>query len=166
MSKYVISDIHFGHRKILQYEPMRLALGSTVEEMNLNIVKLWNQKVKPDDVVYVLGDVAFGLENLKYMDMCLGTKILVMGNHDQYGNISDYFRYFKNIYGSLAYKAHNKHIIMTHIPVHDNQLTRFDFNLHGHMHSRPSPTPKHINCCIEHCPMFQPMNLDILIANL
>lgn len=79
MKKYVISDLHFNHKKILEYcgRPFK-----TVEEMNQTIINNWNDIINEDDVVYVLGDFCFGnKEMLKEITSQLkGRKILVLGN--------------------------------------------------------------------------------------
>ncbi len=166
IKKFVISDLHFGHNNILEYEPCRKVLGSTVAEMNEEIIKRWNETVNPEDIVYVLGDFSFRRENIHIAGRLNGTKYLVMGNHDQYDNAATYLQYFTNVYGSLEMKKHGKRIIMTHIPISDKQFSRFDFNLHGHLHSKKMDDSRYVNCCIEHCPNFKPMLLDQLIQSL
>lgn len=54
MTEYVISDTHFFHRNIIDYckRPFK-----SVEEMNSEMIRKWHRRVKPDDIVYHLGDV-------------------------------------------------------------------------------------------------------------
>lgn len=80
MSKiWLTSDTHFGHDK----EFIWGARGFTsVDEMNIEIVKRWNEVVAPDDEVYHLGDVAMGsLENLEWVDNLNGNIHFIRGNH-------------------------------------------------------------------------------------
>ena len=77
---YLIADSHFSHKNIIKYcnRPF-----STVEEMNETIVSNWNKLVTPDDIVYHLGDVAFGNTGLECARRCVGHKHLILGNHDR-----------------------------------------------------------------------------------
>jgi calcineurin-like phosphoesterase family protein len=76
------SDPHFGHENVV------LKFGRSefkdAKEMNELLIKNYNEVVRPEDVVYFMGDVYFGGEEklwtiLKRMN---GTKILIRGNHD------------------------------------------------------------------------------------
>lgn len=74
----------------MTYTPQRrvyLGLSETdgVTEMNEAIVDLWNTQVAPDDIVWVVGDVAMGKvhDNIEYVRQLNGTKHLVLGNHDR-----------------------------------------------------------------------------------
>ena len=51
------SDLHFNHDKefIVQARGFK-----TVEEMNKAIIKRFNSKVAPEDIVYILGDTIMG----------------------------------------------------------------------------------------------------------
>jgi calcineurin-like phosphoesterase family protein len=84
------SDTHFGHVKIIEYQPNRLTefgLDSTdqIPEMNEAMVEAWNAQVAPGDTVYHLGDFAMGnIEiGLSYVRRLNGSIRLIMGNHDR-----------------------------------------------------------------------------------
>ena len=53
------SDLHFNHKRIIEYEPTTRPFAS-VEEMNETLIKNWNSVVQPEDTVYVLGDFIMG----------------------------------------------------------------------------------------------------------
>ena len=55
MSVFFIADTHFGDGNILRYENRPFA---TVEEMDQELVRRWNQKVGEKDTVFHLGDVS------------------------------------------------------------------------------------------------------------
>ena len=56
MSTYFISDLHLGHRKILEYSPARG--GKTIDEHDEWLVSQWNSVVRnKKDLVWVLGDI-------------------------------------------------------------------------------------------------------------
>jgi len=125
------SDTHFGHKNILQFEPAARPFA-TVEDMNEQLITNWNSRVKPNDVIYHLGDLAFGKHNILLAQRLNGRKRLVLGNHDSYPSNS-YLQYFEKLYGVV----HWERCILSHMPVHCNQLgARWLLNVHGHLHSR------------------------------
>lgn len=125
------SDTHFGHKKILEYEPEARPFSS-VEEMNEVMIDRWNHCVRRNDVIYHLGDFCFGKANLSIAERLNGKKRLIMGNHDSYP-AGDYLRHFEKIMGVKYWKM----CVMTHIPVHPENLgARAWINIHGHLHSR------------------------------
>ena len=77
------SDLHFGHKRIVELSHRPFA---DVAEMDEAIVKNWNAKVAPDDIGWILGDLAIegswrsGLEWANEMN---GRLRLITGNHDQ-----------------------------------------------------------------------------------
>ena len=60
---WIISDTHFGHKNILEFEPCRLNPmridGYDAHEHEEWIIENWNNTVKPGDTVLHLGDFAF-----------------------------------------------------------------------------------------------------------
>ena len=86
---WITSDFHFGHEKDFLWQPRGfLSWQEHAEE----VIKNFNSVVKPDDVVYVLGDCvlkndAFGVECLKRLN---GKKYLAFGNHDSGARIERY----------------------------------------------------------------------------
>lgn len=129
---FFISDTHFGHKNILKFEPYYRQFD-TIEEHDQKLIDNWNSVVKTGDIVYHLGDVVFGKENLWKLKALNGSKRLIMGNHDCY-DTQDYLQVFDKLYGCLKWNAF---VILSHIPVHVNQLNkRFRYNIHGHLHSR------------------------------
>ena len=82
MKRYIIADTHFGHKNVIEYSERPF---SAVEEMDKELIRLWNSVVSKDDVVYVLGDFTLSrrlsvIANL--VSELHGRKILIMGNHD------------------------------------------------------------------------------------
>lgn len=82
MTTWFSSDLHFGHRNIIKYCGRPFA---TVEEMNAALIATWNARVRPGDVVWVLGDVVMGkvAENLPLLGALNGELHLIAGNHDR-----------------------------------------------------------------------------------
>jgi len=66
-----------------------------------------------------------------------GDKVLIRGNHDIF-KLEDYTAHFRDI---RSYHVMNG-MILSHIPVHVNQLGRFKKNIHGHLHSNRVMLPR------------------------
>jgi calcineurin-like phosphoesterase family protein len=82
MSRYVISDHHFGHANIIEYCDRPF---SSVGEMTTTLLDRHYETVDTDDLLVHLGDVAMdmqdGRETIEYFRRLDGD-LLVRGNHD------------------------------------------------------------------------------------
>jgi calcineurin-like phosphoesterase family protein len=123
---YFIGDTHFGHKKMPE-----LRCFFSLEEHDETLIENWNSVVRKQDVVYVLGDFAFGAAVVHSVAPRLrGDKRLILGNHDLHAT-KVYSAYFNKLYGAMPFGDG----IVTHIPVHESQLDRYAFNIHGHLHT-------------------------------
>ena len=133
-STFLISDTHFGHEKTCTVfkradgSPLRPFVSA--EEMDEFMVKAWNDRVRPNDKVYHLGDVVINRKFLSVLGRLNGDKVLIRGNHDIF-KLEDYTAYFRDVRG---YDVKNG-MILSHIPVHVESLGRFGVNIHGHLHA-------------------------------
>ena len=150
---FFISDLHLGHRNIIKFEAMHRPYA-TIEEHDVALCEAWNRTVTNRDTVWVLGDFAF---NRSGMGRALGcglrgaSKRLVLGNHDQLSSQAYLDFGFNKLYGCAPF---GKHTVLTHAPQHLHEIDRWAINLHGHMHSKDSPTPRHFNVSVERCVML------------
>lgn len=159
---FVLSDPHFGHAGILNFKredgsPLRDF--PSVREMDDYLVDRWNSVVRPQDHVYLLGDVAMKRHDIATVARCNGHKRLVRGNHDIY-RTKDYLPYFEEIYGIRVVDG----MIFTHIPIHPESLGRFRANVHGHIHASSSAPygPKYCNVSVENLKDYTPVSLEEL----
>ena len=86
-----IGDTHFNHKNIIEYTSRtRWFEPKDTMSMESEIILRWNEVVKPEDIVYHLGDFAFGdQEEIKRLVKQLNGKIrLILGNHDKRKNTS------------------------------------------------------------------------------
>jgi calcineurin-like phosphoesterase family protein len=148
---YCISDLHFGHKKILGFSG-HLRDGNTLEEHDEILVAKWNSVVGKRDLVYVLGDVAFSRQAFfKYVPQLNGRKVLVRGNHDDF-QCGEYLQYFEDVAGIFKKSGH----WFSHAPIHPAEL-RGCKNVHGHVHHATirnhyhEPDERYINVCVEAC---------------
>ncbi len=125
---YFISDLHFGHRNILNFAGT-LREGTNSREHDEALIVKWNSLVNKRDKVFVLGDVIFPPADLSLMDEMNGRKVLIRGNHDDRFKTERYLEYFEEVYGILNYKGY----WLTHAPIHPFEL-RGKKNIHGHVH--------------------------------
>lgn len=158
---YVSADHHFNHENIIKIcnRPF-----SNVEQMNAELIRLWNSIVNSNDIVFYLGDFGFGRkENLKEICSKLnGKKILVRGNHDKRQNNSA-LRYigFDDIFDSIELGK----ILLTHKPIID--VDRGIINIHGHIHNAKTSLIKgyksknHLCVSVE-CTDFKPISIDFI----
>ena len=105
------SDLHLNHANIIKYtksrhhfnkmDPVAFAAllpdaqkaylrSECVPEMNKAIIENFNACVKPEDEVYILGDVCFGGDVEGFLRQLHGKKYLIIGNHDK--------RHLKKVY--------------------------------------------------------------------
>jgi calcineurin-like phosphoesterase family protein len=140
MSKYVFSDPHFGHQKLfdVQHEPF-----DNLEHKHQEIIRRWNERVKADGLVYVLGDLGDKASIERILPQLKGKKILIMGNHDKYPK-SFYEQFFDEVYDHPIY--YSKRILLSHHPelVEDGII-----NIHGHTHLITIDKPNYCNVSVE-----------------
>jgi calcineurin-like phosphoesterase family protein len=156
---WLVSDTHFGHEKCCTVfkrpDGSPLRPFASAEEMDEEMVRRWNERVRPSDKVYHLGDVVINRKSLTILERLNGKKRLIRGNHDIFP-IEDYQKYFDEIYGVRVLDD----IILSHIPLHPASITfRFGTNVHGHLHANDLEDPRYLNVCVEHTD-FAPISLE------
>jgi len=133
-SVFLVSDTHFGHMGVCRFTRndgvTKLRPWDSPEEMDEAMIKSWNERVKPTDKVYHLGDAVINRKALKTLGRLNGDKVLIRGNHDIFRD-DEYRMYFREL---RAYHVMNG-LILSHIPVHEASLGRFGCNIHGHLHA-------------------------------
>ena len=143
-ASWLISDTHFGHEKtctvFTREDGSPLRPFSCAEEMDEFMVKAWNERVRPNDKVYHLGDVVINRKFLHILGRLNGNKVLIRGNHDIF-KMEDYAQYFRDI---RAFDVKNG-MIFSHVPVHPESLARFGCNIHGHLHANRVKKIKGVN---------------------
>ena len=169
---FVTSDNHFGHLNLIKYCDRPLNIDQLM-------IDNWNRNVKPNDVVFVVGDfvIANG-SNKNYLKMVVsrlnGNKILIRGNHD---HMSD--EEFKSDFGFKEVKPYFAfgETFLTHYPLYDTdedldkqmkQITKPEdvqklidiyeayndsnckYIIHGHIHALgPQVSANHFNVAID-----------------
>jgi calcineurin-like phosphoesterase family protein len=142
---------------------------TSVEEMNETIIERHNTVVRPGDKVYWLGDIVMGKDRQEWMKhnwhRLGGRKRLVVGNHD---NIGELFPYFSQVMADRTFKLATTTLILSHRPLHSAPLHRgrddggLMVNVHGHIHRKLIQDPHYFNACVEHS-RYTPVNIDEII---
>ena len=177
---FLSSDWHFNHDKDFIWQVRGF---NSVQEMNEEIIKRHNSVVKPDDDVYVLGDLCMGadLESNKALIESLNGKLhIVFGNHDtdnrklmylDCGNVVEICGYAT----MLRYQKHT--FYLSHYPTNTNNyddekpLSCRVINLCGHTHTFDKHTEMwyknqlsyHVEMEAHNC---FPVSLDYILADL
>lgn len=160
MTRWFTSDLHFGHRNVIEFcaRPYR-----NVKEMDEKMIEQWNSQVLPGDEVWMLGD--FGINKRKVLDKELvnslnGRKHIVIGNHDSFfvrghENILKFEEQYREKYINAGWEGaylstyvtlkDGTQVHLSHLPPdsgHDNRYSKFkvpndpkQIYLHGHLHS-------------------------------
>lgn len=124
MKVWIISDTHWNHKKILEYE-------NRPANFNEIIIERWNKVVRDTDLVIHLGDVILGHDGdlPGIMAQLRGRKVLCRGNHDHKSDIWFMERGFAFACDYFVYK----HIAYSHVPI-TPLPTDAQYNIHGHFH--------------------------------
>lgn len=155
---YVISDHHFYHSNIINYERPEF---SNVCEMNEHIINSHNSVVSVDDIVIFLGDFSFKKGVIKeLLSRMNGHKYLLLGNHDN-PKITNFYKEmgFEGIFTSPVKINDN---FLSHYPLKNGMLNDTYFkllvqefkkstgiNYHGHEHTENPGELPYINVCCE-----------------
>lgn len=82
--RYYIADLHFYHAAM--NDRMDHRGFADVEEMNEYMINKWNQKVRKNDDVVIIGDLSWGNaeETSQLTRQLNGNLYLIQGNHDRF----------------------------------------------------------------------------------
>ena len=181
-SVFLVSDTHFGHAGVCRFtrdDGTKLRPWDDPAEMDEDMVKAWNERVRPSDKVYHLGDAVINRKALKTLGRLNGDKVLIRGNHDIFRD-TEYNQYFREL---RAYHVMNG-MILSHIPVHEASLGRFGVNIHGHLHYQRVRRPRGVDArtgevlygaeidtryhcvCVEQTPDFAPILFEDVIKRI
>lgn len=138
MTTWFTADSHFGHTKIIEYVKRPF---DSIDQMDEELIKRWNSRVKKDDIVYHLGD--FTLSNMKgfeyYIEKLNGLIVIIPGGHDHRW-LKDYRRNGTDVRYSVmsslfTIKVRGMEFVLCHYPLISwNKSVHGVIHLHGHVH--------------------------------
>lgn len=130
---YFTSDLHFGHKNIIRYDNRPF---TTVEQMDDELIKRWNNKIKDDDVVYILGDISWynDTKTCDILSQLKGQKRLIKGNHDKIS--ANIRKQFYSIDNYLEIVVDGTNVILCHYPITFFNSHHYGaYMLYGHVHN-------------------------------
>jgi len=143
---YLISDTHFNHDKIIDYENRPF---DNVKEMNKILIENWNKTISNKDTIYHLGDFAWGSKEdiQKIVQQLNGYKILIKGNHDR--------SYSKTWWHNVGFNdvidggiILDNFYLLSHEPMYVNENMPY-VNIHGHLHNNKMEGSQYYNVSVE-----------------
>jgi len=121
-----IGDLHLGHEAIA-----KLRGFDDLDEYHEYVIKQYNSVLHTRSLVYLLGDTTFEKPKYYYLlDKLIGRKISINGNHDLPRDIQELLKYVESAGGAINYKGY----LLSHIPAHKQEMSRFKMNIHAHLH--------------------------------
>jgi len=169
MSKQFISaDYHLGHGNIIKYcnRPFK-----SLEEMNETIIRRHNERIKPEDFFYHVGDFCFKNTNegrgegvrskaQEWCDRLNGNKVFIRGNHDKNNSLKTIIKSCIIEYAGFEYK-------LVHNPNEADPFYKVNFC--GHVHQnwkfKTYKGTKIVNCGVD-VNSFYPKTIEELLNEL
>ena len=135
MRYWFTADLHLGHKNIIKYcnRPFK-----SLYHMNETIIRNWNERIKPEDTIFHVGDFCFknssgkrgeGIKvSASYWEGRLNGKIIhLKGNHDRNNST-------KTIIERLVISYGNHRINLVHRPEFADISYKINFT--GHVHEK------------------------------
>ena len=143
------SDSHFGHARIVELCQRPFP---DVRAMDEAMIARWNARVEPGDVVWHVGDFAFGDDAARIGEVFArlnGVKHLVVGNHDEGKD-----EVLSLPWASVSVMARTivdmGHVTMCHYPMKSwPKVRKGAVHLYGHMHGRLRGTSRSIDVGVD-----------------
>ena len=131
---YYTADTHFGHANIIK---MCERPFPDVETMNESMIAAWNERVRGNDTVYVVGDMFFRCPDPEsILKRLKGKKRLIVGNHDStWMSKVDMGRYFLSVDSFLETSDGAHALTLCHYPMVTWKHTIRSYMIHGHIHA-------------------------------
>lgn len=136
---WVTSDHHLGHINIIKYTERPF---EALKEMDDELVRRWNGRVKPKDSVYHLGDFTLGGVNVarSYFSRLNGKIYVVPGGHDRRWVKTKEYLYSKDYIVTVLpqlyeLKYQKRRFVLCHYPMRSWEGSHYgSIHLHGHCH--------------------------------
>lgn len=172
---FITSDLHFCHDREFIWKVRGFA---SVQDMNLEIVKRWNETVNDKSDIYVLGDLMLGGPNsngIEYIKQLKGYLHIIIGNHDT-DNRLELYKSLPNVISithaaKIKYDGYN--FLLTYMPcltgnLEKESIKQMAINLSGHTHSKEKffydlPYVYNVSVDAHNC---RPVHIDTIIKDI
>jgi calcineurin-like phosphoesterase family protein len=169
-NQFFTGDSHFGHALMLQNRPF-----ASTDEMDYFLIDAWNSVVRPDDIVWHLGDFSYhnADRTASIFSQLKGRKRLVLGNHDL-DNRGD----VRKSIASLAWdqppthyaecKQNSERVILHHYAMRTwSASIHGSWHFYGHSHGRLPEYGRSRDCGVDCADSgFAPMTFQALTAGM
>jgi len=182
MTTFFTADQHFGHANIIEYcnRPF-----DHVDEMDRALIQAWNDVIKPDDVVFHLGDFTLGDPSTarRYFAQLNG-RIRVLANHwhhdrrwlpSEFGRANSYNAQgmpiticspMQVILIPREGKKRDDVIVMCHYPLAEwDRKHHGSWHLHGHSHGKHKAPGLIMDVGVD-SNQFHPVSLETVKAHM
>ncbi len=159
MDYWFSSDFHFSHKNIIKYSNRPF---KTIEEHDDVLISNFNSKVNPKDVVYFLGDFAFGRREhgIKLRNRLNGNINFIKGNHDELAcKINYMFASFRDV---AKININKQKIWLSHYAHRVFPCQHYNaWHLYGHSHGSLPDDPNSLSMDVGvDCNNYFPFNYE------
>jgi calcineurin-like phosphoesterase family protein len=140
MAEYFTADPHLGHPEIIEHcrRPFK-----NEQRMTRETTKRYNSVVGHDDTCYIVGDLALAGPTryhfvVNILEKLNGTKILILGNHDEIRPLRYVDAGFQSVHTSLILERNGYKLVLAHDPSIWNVVSNWKplpIFIHGHIHN-------------------------------
>lgn len=170
---WLTSDLHLCHSREFLWAPRGF---KSIEEHNEIVMSKFCSLVKPEDDVYILGDLVLSdtERGLEYLRQLPGKIHIVRGNHDTDARIARYKELpsVVDITDAARFKYNKYHFYLSHYPTltanfEKESLHQVEINLFGHTHQQSNfyqdiPFLYHVGLDSHNC---FPVSIDEIICD-
>lgn len=121
------SDLHFGHRLVAGHRGFFNGDGTvSTKAHDEDIVETWNIHVRPNDTVWILGDMSMKGPKAfaPYVERLNGALHLIVGNHDavhpmhrdSFKHQREWLNFFESVQAFAKRKISGQYVALSHFP--------------------------------------------------
>lgn len=162
MQTFFTADTHFGHKRIIDLAKRPFA---DVAEMDNELIRRWNERVQPGDIVFHLGDFSFA-RPARYLEQLNGRKHLDLGNHDRKRalDLRGWFETISDGFREIA--IGDDFVVLCHYALRVwNRSHHGSLHLYGHSHGNLPGDSQSCDVGVD-CWDFRPVTLPEIKARL
>jgi len=163
MTTLFMADPHLGHANIIKYAKRPFF---SVAEMDEEIIANINNRAKPGDVLYILGDFAFA-DHDPYLERIKIEAHLVLGNHDHSNRVGAAKRWASiSHYKEVKVEGEQVPVVCFHYGMRVwNRSHHGAIHLYGHSHGGLPGDSQSCDVGVD-CWNFHPVSLPEIKARL
>lgn len=136
MANFYISDLHLGHANVIGFDNRPF---ESVEDMETEIIWRWNNRVAPQDTVYIIGDFSWKTSKdwIPVLNRLEGRKVLIRGNHDLKHIDGRLRSLFDDVKDYKEISDNGRKVCMCHFPImfYNHSHSPNSYMLCGHVHT-------------------------------